>query len=74
MVRGGQLHTLAALAAEREPIPILQDIKWASGQFWEGAENLTSTGMRSSDHPARSESLHTLHSAGPLVLNWTVFV
>ena len=45
---------------ESDPIPILLDVKWASGPVWAGAENLTATGIRSSNHPAPSESLHTI--------------
>ena len=36
-----------------DPIPILQEAVWAPGQVWSGAENLTSTGIRFLDRPAR---------------------
>jgi hypothetical protein len=36
------------------------------GPFWTGAEKLAPTGIRSPDHPARSESLYRLRYSGPL--------
>jgi hypothetical protein len=42
---------------ERDPVFIVQEAGWASGQVCTGAENLASTGIRSPDRPARSESL-----------------
>jgi hypothetical protein len=33
---------------------------WAPGTVWTGAENLASTGIRSPDRPARSQSLYRL--------------
>jgi len=39
---------------------------WAGpGPVWTGAENLASTGIRSPDRPARSESLYRLSYLGP---------
>jgi len=52
---GGQRHTTAALAPGRTPVLIVQ-----SGPLWTGAENLAPTGIRSPDHPARTESLYRL--------------
>jgi len=37
----------------------------APGPFWTGAENLATTGIRSPDPPARSESLYRLSYPGP---------
>ena len=37
----------------KDPVPIVQ----ATGTVWKGAENLALTGIRSPDHPVRSESL-----------------
>jgi hypothetical protein len=42
------------------PVPILQEAGWAPGPVWKGAENLTPSGIRSSDRPARSQSLYRL--------------
>jgi hypothetical protein len=37
-----------------DPVPIVQEAGWAPGPVWTGAENLTPTGIRSPDLPARS--------------------
>ena len=39
---------------------ILQEAGWAPGPVWTRAENLTPTGIRSPDLPARSQSLYRL--------------
>ena len=57
---GGERHAPAAL-----PVPIVQEAGWAPGPVWTGAENLASTGTRSPDRPARSESLYRLSYPGP---------
>jgi hypothetical protein len=44
----------------KDPVPIVQEVGWASGPVWTGAENLASTVIRSPDHPARSQSLYRL--------------
>jgi hypothetical protein len=49
---------------ERDPVPIVQEAGWAPGPVWTGAEYLASTGTRSPDRPARSESLHRLRYSG----------
>ena len=45
---------------EKDPAPIVQEAGWAPGPVWTGAENLTHTGIRSPDRPARSQSLYRL--------------
>jgi hypothetical protein len=50
---------------ERDPVPIVQEAGWAPGPVWTGVENLASTGIRSPDRPARSESLYRLSYRGP---------
>ena len=45
---------------EEDPVPILQEVGWAPGPVWRGAENLASTGIRSPDGTARSQSLYRL--------------
>jgi hypothetical protein len=40
---------------------------WAPGPVWTGAEISPSTGIRSPDIPARSESLYRLRYPGPLL-------
>jgi hypothetical protein len=52
----------------KDPVPIVQEAGWAPGPVWRGAKNLTSTGIRSPDRPARSQSLYRLSCLGPLSL------
>jgi hypothetical protein len=44
----------------KDPVPIVQEAGWAPGPVWTGAKNLASTGVRSPDRPARSQSLYRL--------------
>jgi len=44
----------------KDPVPTVQEPGWAPGPVWTGAENLASTGIRSADRPARSQSLYRL--------------
>jgi hypothetical protein len=44
----------------KDPVSIVQETGWAPGPVWTGAENLASTGIRSPDRPARSQSLYRL--------------
>ena len=48
----------------KDPVPIVQEAVWALGTVWTGAENRAPTGTRSSDPPARSESLYWLSYPG----------
>ena len=48
------------LTPEKDPVPIVQEAGWASGQVWTGAENLAVTGIRSPDRPVRRQSLYRL--------------
>ena len=45
----------------KDPVPIVQEVKWAPGPVWTGAENLAPTRIQSPDHPARSQLLYQLH-------------
>ena len=57
----GQRHAPVALYTPgKDPVPIVQEAGWAPGPVWTGAENLTPTGIRSPDRPARSQSLYRL--------------
>ena len=54
----------------KDPVPIVQEAKWAPGPAWTSAENLVPIGIRSPDRPAHNQSLyrlsypaHTLHMA-----------
>ena len=49
----------------KDPVPIVYEAGWAPGLVWTDAENLTPTGIRSPDRPARSESLYRLNYPGP---------
>jgi len=49
-----------SLPPEKDPVPIVQEAGWAPGPVWTGAENLTPTGIRSPDRPARSQSVYRL--------------
>ena len=61
---GGQHHAPAAFTPWKDPVPIAQEAGWASESVWIGAKNLASTGIRSPDFPARSESLYRLRYLG----------
>jgi hypothetical protein len=58
-------------AQERDPIPLVQEAGWVSEPVWMGQENVASTGFRTLDSPARSESLYRLRC--PCRLNICVF-
>ena len=44
----------------KDPVLIVQEVGWAPGPVWTGAENLAPTGIRSPDRPARGQSLYLL--------------
>jgi len=44
----------------KDPVPIVKEAGWAPGPVWTVAENLAPTGIRSTDRPARSQSLYRL--------------
>ena len=51
----------------KDLVPIVQEAGWAPEPVWTGAETLASTGIRSPDCLARSESLYRLRYPGRLV-------
>ena len=57
---GGQPHAPAASTPGKDQVPTVQEAGWTPGPVWTGAENLASTGIRSPDRPARSQSLYRL--------------
>jgi hypothetical protein len=61
----GQRHTLAALLLGKSRYPLYRLLGGLQGCSGMAEENLT-TGIRSPDRPARSESLYRLSYAGPL--------
>ena len=44
----------------KDPVPIVQEARWAPGPVWTGAEKLAPTKILSPDRPARSQSLYRL--------------
>jgi len=59
--RGGvSLTPRPHFTSGKDPVPIIQEAGWAPGPVWTGAENLAHIGIRSSDRPARSQSLYWL--------------
>jgi hypothetical protein len=56
----GQRHAPAAVYPGKDPEPIVQESGWALGPVWTGVENITPTGFRSPDRPARNQSLYRL--------------
>jgi hypothetical protein len=58
--------TSSLYSLERDPVTILREGVMARGPVWTGARNLTPTGIRSSDRPARSTSPYLLYYSGPL--------
>jgi len=48
----------------KDPMPVVQEGGWAPGSVWTGVGNLAITGIRSAEHPARSESLYRLSYPG----------
>jgi hypothetical protein len=76
---GGQRHAPVAFYPGKDSVPIIQETGWAPGPVWTGAENLALTGIRSTDRPARSQSLYRLsYPVHPLLYlsfqNLTVFL
>jgi len=50
----------------KDVLSIVWEAGWTPRPLWTGAENLTSTGIRSPDRPAHSESLHRMrHPPAP---------
>ena len=52
---GGQRHAQAAFTPGKDPVPIVQEAKWASEPVWIGAKSLAPIGIRSPDLPARTD-------------------
>ena len=56
----GQHHSPAALPLVKTRCLLYRRLGGPPGPVWMGAENIAVTGIRSSDRPARSESLYRL--------------
>jgi len=50
----GQPHAPASSTPGKDPVPIVQEVGWAPGPVWSGAENLSPNGIRSPDRPGSS--------------------
>ena len=46
---------------ERDPSPIVQEVGWAPGLVWTGAENLATTGIRFRGRPVRGALLYRIN-------------
>ena len=57
---GVSVTTRPLFTLGKDPVPFVQEAGWAPGPVWTGAENLSPTGIRSPDRPARSQSLYRL--------------
>ena len=66
---GGQRHAPAALPPGKRAGNHSTGGWVGPGPVWTGAENLASTGIRSPDRPARSESLYRLRYPTHVVNN-----
>jgi hypothetical protein len=51
--------------AGKDWVPIVQEAGWAPGPVWTGAENLSPTGIRSPERPARSSVAIPTEIPGP---------
>jgi hypothetical protein len=59
--RGGwSAPRLGRFTPGKDPVPIVQEAGGAPGVVWTCAKNLASTGIRSPDRSARSQSLYRL--------------
>lgn len=48
-----------------DPVPVTQEVGWATVPVLMGVENLVYTGIRFPDRPARRQSLNVLRHPGP---------
>ena len=55
------------LTPGKDPVLIVQEAGWTPGPVWTGAENLTPTGIRTPDRPARRQSLYRLRYPAQLL-------
>ena len=55
----------------KDPVPVVQEAGWAPGPVWTGAENLTTTGIRSSETVNPVASRYTNYSIRPTLCQKT---
>jgi hypothetical protein len=70
----GQRHVPAAFYPRKDPVPIVQEAGWAPGPVLTGAENLSPTGVRSPDRPARSQLLYRLSYPAHLIQSMSIVI
>jgi hypothetical protein len=58
------------LYPSKDPVPTVQEDGWDPGPVWICSKNLTPTGIRSPDRPARSQSLNRLSYPAHTPPNW----
>ena len=56
----GSASRLGRFTLGKDPVTVVLETGWTPGHVWTGAENLASTGIRSPDRSARSQSLYRL--------------
>ena len=64
---GGRRHAPDIFTPGKDRLPIVYEVGWVRGPVWTGVEYLAPSGIRSSNPPARSESLHQLSYPGPTI-------
>ena len=63
---GGQLHAPGRFTPGKDPVPIYRRLGGPQGRSVRVRKISPSTGIRSADRPARSESLYRLSYRGPV--------
>ena len=53
----------------KDAVPIVEEVRFAPGSVWTGAESFAHTEIRSPDRPARSELLYRLSYPGPYCIS-----
>jgi hypothetical protein len=66
--------TSRPLYLQERPSTLWIGAGWSTRLVWTGAENLAPNGIRSPDHPARSESLYRLRSSDPQTSWWWILI
>ena len=61
---GVQRRATVALPRERDPVLIVQEAGWVAGTVSTDVDNIDATEIRSTDLPARSQSLYWLSYPG----------
>jgi len=60
-LKGWVVKATGLLAAGADPVPIVQEARWAPGPIWMGAENLPPPPVRTQNRTGRSESVYRLN-------------